>query len=90
MKILRNSQAQLKFHVSYEKERRVLDESWDPIRLLKDPLPHMLYADDFIILFTNENGLKPRFSKLVEFCDKWQLELNINKSKILIFTTPIE
>ena len=73
------------FNLYIDHIKDIFDESCDPIRLLKDPLSHMLYADDLILLSTSEKGLKRCLSKLAEFCDKWQLEINISKSKIMIF-----
>ena len=75
----------LLFNLYIDHIKDIFNESCDPITLLNEPLSHMLYADDLVLLSTSESGLKNCLSKLGEFCEKWQLELNISKSKVLIF-----
>ena len=43
----------------------------------------LLYADDLVILSTDEMDLQDKLNKLVDFCDEWQLEINEEKSKII-------
>ncbi|MCU7801324.1 MAG: hypothetical protein KZQ70_14625 [gamma proteobacterium symbiont of Lucinoma myriamae] len=47
---------------------------------------HLLYADDLLLLSTTENGLQHNIDKINEFCNKWGLSINADKSKIMIFT----
>ena len=46
------------FNLYIDHIKDIFDESCDPIRLLKEPLSHMLYADDLVLLSTSEKGLK--------------------------------
>ena len=39
----------------------------------------LLYADDLVILSTDEMDLQGKLNKLVDFCDEWQLEINERK-----------
>ena len=45
----------------------------------------LLYADDIALIAENEKDLQKMLTKLEEWCTKWQLLLNANKSKIVIF-----
>ena len=55
------------------------------MRILTEPLSHLLYADDLAIISTTESGLKSSLSKLESYCTLWQLEVNIKRSKVVIF-----
>ena len=48
-------------------------------------IPILLYADDIAILAENESDLQKLLNKLHEWCEKWQLQLNIKKSQIVHF-----
>ena len=43
------------------------------------------FADDIIILDSSVVGLQKRLDKLSTYCDKWQLLVNSDKSKVIIF-----
>ena len=45
----------------------------------------LLYADDVILLSRSEAGLQRCIAKLEQYCDEWCLEVNLDKSKVLIF-----
>ena len=57
------------------------------MKLLSQPLSHLLYADDLVLMSTTEGGLKKCLQKLESYCDLWQLKVNVSKSKIMIFNT---
>ena len=44
-----------------------------------------MYADDMLLLNSSEQGLKRSLQILDDYCDKWQLVVNIKKTKIMIF-----
>ena len=44
-----------------------------------------MYADDVVLVSDNATGLKKHLSTLLEFCQKWKLEVNTEKTKICIF-----
>ena len=46
----------------------------------------LLYADDTIILAKNERDLQTALDSVQEFCTKFKLIVNINKTKIIIFS----
>ena len=45
----------------------------------------LLYADDTVILASNENDLQYTLDKFFDYCQTWKLRVNINKTKVLIF-----
>ena len=47
---------------------------------------HLLYADDLLLLATDEHTLQQNIEKVHEFCNRWGLSVNADKSKIMIFT----
>ena len=47
-----------------------------------------MYADDIVILSQSKKGLQKRIDILKFFCHNWCLELNLSKTKIIIFKKP--
>ena len=45
-----------------------------------------MYADDTIILAENERDLQTALDSVQEYCTKFQLIVNVNKTKIIIFS----
>lgn len=45
----------------------------------------LLYADDLIILAENPEMLQRLINRLVDYCKKWNLVINLDKSKIMVF-----
>ena len=75
----------LLFNIFVDEIIKIFDDTCDPVQLYNDSLSHMLYADDLILMSTSKDGLSNCLSRLEKFCDTWQLEVNIKKSKIMIF-----
>jgi hypothetical protein len=48
----------------------------------------LLYADDIVLLAPTEEKLQCMLDKMHEWCRKWRLELNKEKTKVLHFRTP--
>ena len=44
-----------------------------------------MYADDIVLLSKSAKGLQTLLCRLEDFCNKWNLKVNINKTKIIIF-----
>ncbi len=44
----------------------------------------LMYADDLVILSDSKKGMQNSLNKLSNYCKKWKLEINVNKSKIMI------
>ena len=44
-----------------------------------------MYADDLIMLSQTATGLQKCLDVLSEFCSKWELSVNLNKTKTMVF-----
>ena len=50
---------------------------------------HLLkFANDIVLLANSREGLQNSINRLEEFCDGWDLSINIEKTKVLIFNKP--
>ena len=45
----------------------------------------LMYADDLVLVAQSERGLQNCLNKLETYCDYWCLDININKTKSLVF-----
>ena len=46
----------------------------------------VMYADDTIILADSPQGLQDALHALAGYCDKWQLNVNCSKTKVMVFS----
>lgn len=46
-----------------------------------------MYADDIILLSESKEGLQSALDVLQKFCMSWKLEVNSQKSKIIVFNS---
>ena len=46
----------------------------------------LLYADDTIVLAESEEELQSALVGVYEYCDRWHLKVNVDKTKIVIFS----
>ena len=65
----------------------ILTENCDPVRLSDKDLNHLLYVDDFIVISKSPEGLQNCLNHLDEYCQSWDLNVNIDKSKAMIFNS---
>ena len=77
----------LLFNIYIDDIKDIFDSSCCPINLFENPLSHLLYADDLILLSTSNAGLTNCLEKLGDYCELWHLEINVKKSKVIIFNT---
>ena len=56
-----------------------------PITIISSNISCLMYADDLIIMSTSHEALQKCIHNLEVYCDKWKLEVNMKKTKILIF-----
>lgn len=61
------------------------DSDCDPVLLVDEPINCLMYADDTILISQTAEGLQNCLHKLHEYCKKWNLIVNISKSKVMIF-----
>ena len=75
----------LLFNLFIDNINNVFDETCDPVLALGKPRSHLLYADDLVLISPSQNGLNSCLAKLEVYCHTWQLDVNIKKSKVVIF-----
>ena len=61
------------------------DDSCDPVELNSTKVSCLMYADDIVLLSNSAVGLQNLLNKLEQFCDRWNLVVNVQKTKIMIF-----
>ena len=55
------------------------------IRLANRNAQLLLFADDLALLADSLKGLQDSIDRLVEFCKTWNLNINIDKTKVVVF-----
>ena len=45
----------------------------------------ILYADDTVILSENKDGLQKALDIFESYCEIWKLQVNVNKTKVMMF-----
>ena len=63
----------------------IFDQSCDPVDFGTTTLNCLMYADDLVIMSQTAHGLQNSLDKLSEYCLKWKLSVNIDKTKVMIF-----
>jgi len=48
-------------------------------------ISHLLWADDLVLLALDQKSLQTQINILQKFCEEWGLEVNFDKTQILIF-----
>ena len=61
------------------------DTDCHPVCINDQNVSCLLYADDLVIVSESATGLQNAISKLENYCVKWNLEINLNKTQIMIF-----
>ena len=63
----------------------IFDDSCDPVDIYDDKLSCLMYADDIVLLSASENGLQTSLNHLRSYLRKWKLELNTEKTQVIVF-----
>jgi hypothetical protein len=63
----------------------IFDDSCHPVTLETLSLNCLRFADDILLLSESAEGLQKSLDKLSEYCKKWQLSVNVKKTKAIIF-----
>ena len=53
--------------------------------LIDQIVSHLLWADDLVILALDPTTLQNQLNKLGQYCQQWGVEINMTKTKLLIF-----
>ena len=73
------------FNLSIDKICNIFDESCDPVTTNNRDLNCLLWADDLLLVSRSANGLQNCIDKMYNFYSELGLEINIKKTKIIIF-----
>ena len=57
----------------------------DPVSIGDAHINCLMYADDVVLLSTSKTGLQKCINGIKQFSNEWKLDLNLNKTKVLIF-----
>ena len=57
----------------------------DQITIGNSNINCLMYADELLLLSTSHSGLQKCINGIKEYSDKWKMEVNLNKTKTLIF-----
>ena len=63
----------------------LFDEQCLPPKMGNQNINCLMYADDILILSETEEGLRRSLSKLEDYSQRWKLNVNVKKTKILVF-----
>ena len=61
------------------------DTDLDVFFIDKLPLFALMYADDAVIFSKSKTGLQNMLDKLNVYCKRWNLKVNVDKTKVMIF-----
>ena len=73
------------FNIYVNDLHSIFSRQCDPVCIDTNYINSLSFADDLVILSESAEGLQQALNKLELYCHKWQLTVNINKTKILIF-----
>lgn len=74
------------FNLFIEDIKDIFNRDCFPTKLDDQEINHLLYADDMILLSLTKEGLQECLNRLSVYCQKWGLEVNLDKSKVIIFS----
>ena len=63
----------------------IFDESCNPVNILNSKQNCLMFADDIVLLSETPTGLQNCLNKIENYCTTWNLTVNINKTKVIIF-----
>ena len=64
----------------------IFDNTCDPPKLGIRDVNCLCYADDLVIISESPKGLQQSLNKLQLYCKKWKLNINVDKTKILVMS----
>lgn len=63
----------------------IFTDDCHPVNLANSKINCLMFADDLILLSESAVGLQRCIDKLQEYCSKWCLSVNMDKTKVIIF-----
>ena len=64
---------------------KIFTNDCHPVELSESKISCLMFADDLILLSETAEGLKKCMLNLENYCIKWGLDINIDKTKVVIF-----
>jgi hypothetical protein len=64
---------------------KIFENICHPITINNIKVSCLMYADDIVLISESAKGLQNCLNKLSNYCDIWNLSVNIDKSKVIIF-----
>ena len=61
-------------------------DSNDPVIIDNTELSSLMFADDLVVVSTTNIGLQQCIDNLSQYCKKWNLTINLKKTKIFTFS----
>jgi exonuclease III len=65
---------------------KVVTPNTNTPKLGSKPVGCLMYADDLVLLSESQEGLQTHLDNLTRYCDTWGLNINTNKTKIIVFS----
>ena len=59
----------------------------DPVLLYDVYINILMYADDVVLISSSKHGLQKCLNIFGNFCYKWNLHINVNKTKVVLFNS---
>ena len=66
-------------------EKELIQKGAEGINIGMLKLYLLLYADDIVIFSNTSEGLQKGLDILSDYCQKWKLTVNIDKTKVMVF-----
>lgn len=63
----------------------IFDATCCPVNIHDTSLSCLMFADDLVLLSESPTGLQNCLNKLYHYCSKWNLRVNLKKTKVVIF-----
>ena len=64
---------------------KTIEDTCECLELNNNIIPCLLYADDLVLFSDTKQGLQTQLNTLYSYCNDWCIEININKTKVVIF-----
>ena len=61
---------------------KIFENICDPITINNIKVSCLMYADDIVLISESAKGLQNCLNKLSNYCDIWNLSVNIDKYKV--------
>ena len=78
----------LLFNLFINDIHNAFDSSCKPVSIDQQKFSSISFADDIVILSETPEGLQNSLNNIQEYCEKWGLKINCDKTKVVEFNKP--